>query len=165
MLAGLEERLRDRAYGFAHFAEALLYIVVAILLAAGAVAALAGACGAMYHGLRDGKVLTEAFIILEQLLLVLIFVEVLHTVRISIRSQSLSMEPFLIVGMIASVRRVLVITMRAAQLMDEKQSDSAELFRNSMIELGLLGFLILVFVASIFTLRRAHAKIEETVGT
>lgn len=35
-------------------------------------------------------------------------VELLHTVRISIQSQALTMEPFLVVGLIASIRRVLV---------------------------------------------------------
>jgi len=41
----------------------------------------------------------------EQLLIVLMLVEILHTVRISIRSHKLMIvEPFLIVGLIASIR-------------------------------------------------------------
>ena len=54
-------------------------------------------------------------LVLDQLLLVLMLVELLHTVRISVRSEALIMEPFLTVGLIASIRRVLVITMQAAQ--------------------------------------------------
>ena len=46
-------------------------------------------------------------------------VEILHTVRISIRSHVLVTEPFLIVGLIASIRRVLVITLEAATLTKE----------------------------------------------
>jgi hypothetical protein len=34
-------------------------------------------------------------------------VEILHTVRISLRSHILVAEPFLIVGLIAAVRRIL----------------------------------------------------------
>ncbi len=43
-------------------------------------------------------------------------VEILHTVRISIRSHVLVTEPFLVVGLIASIRRILVITLEAATL-------------------------------------------------
>ena len=49
--------------------------------------------------------------VLDQLLFVLVLVEILHTVRISIRAHEILIEPFLIVGLIASIRRVLVITM------------------------------------------------------
>ena len=84
-------------------------------------------------------------------------VEILHTVRISIRAQEILIEPFLIVGLIASVRRVLVITMQAAKLTEEGHgsADTLLAFRNSMLELGLLGILVLVFVLSIYLLRRA----------
>ena len=46
----------------------------------------------------------------DQLLFVLMLAEILHTVRVSIRSGNLNAEPFLVVGLIASIRRVLVIT-------------------------------------------------------
>ena len=42
-------------------------------------------------------------------------VEVMHTVRVSFRSGTLVCEPFLIVGLIASIRRVLVITLETSQ--------------------------------------------------
>ncbi len=46
-------------------------------------------------------------------------VEILHTGRISIRSHVLVTEPFLVVGLIASIRRILVITLEAATLTKE----------------------------------------------
>jgi uncharacterized membrane protein (DUF373 family) len=123
----------------------------------GAAAALVGASVQAWKGWVDGSALTEAFSVLEQLLLVLILLEILHTVRASIRSETLLMEPFLVVGLIASVRRVLVITLQAAHALQEGQGSpqSESLFRNTMIELGLIGFLILVFVIAIYLLRRA----------
>jgi hypothetical protein len=46
--------------------------------------------------------------------LVLFFVaELLHTVRLTIRNQTLDAEPFLVVGLIAGIRRVLVVTAEA----------------------------------------------------
>src|SRR5688572_13076281 len=99
---------------------------------------------------------------LDRLLLVLMLVEILHTVRISIHSKEFMLvKPFLMVGLIASIGRVLVITMHAAQLTEESQaSDQAQTaFRYAMIELGLLGFLVLVFALSIYWLdRTAHPE-------
>ena len=46
----------------------------------------------------------------DGLLLVLMMIELLCTVRVSMREHSLSAEPFLIAGLIAGVRRVLVIS-------------------------------------------------------
>ena len=47
-------------------------------------------------------------------------VEILHTVRISIRSHVLVTEPFLVVGLIASIRRILVITLEAASFTSQR---------------------------------------------
>jgi len=82
-------------------------------------------------------------------------IEILHTVRISIRTQQLTVVPFLIVGLIASIRRVLVITMHAATITDQgyqPTQEQAVAFRHSMIELVLAAVLILVFVFSIVRL-------------
>src|SRR5205085_915388 len=81
-------------------------------------------------------------------------------IRISIYSKELILvKPFLIVGLIASIRRILVITMQAAKFAeDHGTADGANAFRNAMIELGLLAVLILVFVFSIFLLRRISPR-------
>jgi hypothetical protein len=50
------------------------------------------------------------------------------------------------VGLIASIRRILVITWTT--------EGASGIFHSSMIELGLLGLLILVWVVSITLLRR-----------
>ena len=85
---------------------------------------------------------TETLRVLDQLLVVLMLVEILHTVRISIRSHILVTEPFLVVGLIASIRRILVITLEAATLTKGGtwSTEGASIFRASMIELGLLGY-------------------------
>jgi len=99
---------------------------------------------------------TQTLRVLDQLLVVLMLVEILHTVRISIRSHILVTEPFLVVGLIASIRRVLVITLEAATLSEGGRwsTEGASIFRASMIELGLLGLLILILVFCIALLRR-----------
>ncbi len=61
-----------------------------------------------------------------------------------------------VVGLIASIRRILVITLEAATLTKEGKwsPDGASIFHASMIELGLLGLLVLVLLFSITLLRR-----------
>ncbi|HYL15245.1 MAG TPA: phosphate-starvation-inducible PsiE family protein [Terriglobales bacterium] len=70
---------------------------------------------------RTGASRPKPLHVLDQLLVVLMLVEILHTVRISIRSHILVTEPFLIVGLIASLRRSLVITLEAATLTNKRR--------------------------------------------
>jgi uncharacterized membrane protein (DUF373 family) len=160
VLVETEDKLRIRSSQFLHLLEAALYIAVRILLAAVAVAVLLGAGVLLSRGVANRDMAGYGLQVLDQLLFVLVLVEILHTVRISIRAQEIFIEPFLIVGLIASIRRVLVITMQAAKLTEEGHgsADAAVAFRNSMIELGLLGVLVLVLVLSIYLLRRASAS-------
>jgi len=67
----------------------------------------------------------------------------------------LTCEPFLVVGLIACIRRMLVITLESSQAKGAPASDGPALFQSSMIELGVLGALILVMVISIYLVRRA----------
>jgi len=113
----------------------------------------------LWHGVVGRTIANYGIQSLDQLLLVLMLVEILHTVQISIRSQSLMMEPFLIVGLIATIRRVLVITMQAAKLTDQSSAQNQSGggtpdFQHTMIELGLLALLILVISISIHVLRK-----------
>lgn len=157
MLQETERRLRDRFSQYLHLLEAALYISVGLLLSAAAVSVLFDAVAILLRGIADRAMAGYGLQVLDQLLFVLVLGEFLHTVRISIRAQEILIEPFLIVGLIASVRRVLVITMQAAKLTEEGGSgpNMALAFRNSMIELALLGVMVLVFVLSIYLLRRA----------
>jgi uncharacterized membrane protein (DUF373 family) len=123
--------------------------------------ALAGAAAALWLGLGAWTEMDVIFTVIERLLVVLMLVEILHTVHVSMRSGALTCEPFLVVGLIACIRRVLVITLESSQAtqrggMSENNAD--RLFRTSMIELGVLAVLVLVMVASIYLLRRAAAE-------
>ncbi len=137
-------------------AEMGIYSVLALLLSATIIAAIASACKLLFDSVVHWTVATQTLRVLNELLIVLMLAEILHTVRISLRSHVLVMEPFLVVGLIASIRRILVISLVMATLGKEATwtSDSAVIFRNSMIELGLLSLLVLVLVFSITLLRR-----------
>ncbi len=159
MLRQFDESVRRYSSQLLHLTESSLYAAVGVLLGAAAIAVLFEAGGILWHGILHGTLADSGLKELDALLLVLVLVEILHTVRISIGSKEIVLEPFLIVGLIASVRRVLVIAMQAAQL-SEQGSNTPETFQRSMIELGVVGFLVLVFVISIYVLRKATPKDE-----
>ena len=136
--------------------EVVIYSVLAALLFITALLTIANAGKMLWEGLGHWTIATQTLQVLDQLLVVLMLVEILHTVRISIHSHILVTEPFLIVGLIASIRRVLVITLEAASITQGGTWSTVgeSIFRANMAELGLLGLLILILVISISLLRR-----------
>jgi uncharacterized membrane protein (DUF373 family) len=151
-----DEKLRADVGGYLGRAEVATYTILAASLFVTALATIAGAGKLLWDALVHWTVATETLRILDQLLLVLMLVEILHTVRISIRSHVLVIEPFLVVGLIASIRRILVISLEASALTKNGtwSADGASVFHATMTELALLGLLILVLVVSIALLRR-----------
>jgi uncharacterized membrane protein (DUF373 family) len=157
-----EERLQSHFRDYLTRAEAGIYSILAVLLCITALAAIVGAGKQLWDGLSHWPLALETLGVLNQLLIVLMLVEILHTVRISIRSHFLVTEPFLVIGLIASIRRILVITLEMATLSKEGRwvTDGASVFHASLLELGLLGLLVLVLVFSITLLRRAPSPKE-----
>jgi uncharacterized membrane protein (DUF373 family) len=102
--------------------------------------------------LVHGALPTAIVGLLDRLLLTLMIVELLYTVQVSFREHALVPEPFLIVGLVAAVRRILVVTAELTGV--EGRTDDA--FRVSMIELGVLAAMILVLVLSLVMLRSRH---------
>ena len=152
----VEEKLRIHFGGYLDKAEVAIYSILAVLLFITALATMANAGKMLWDELGHWTIVTQTLRVLDQLLVVLMLVEILHTVRISIRSHILIIEPFLVVGFIASIRRILVITLEAATVTEGGRwsTEGASIFRASMIELGLLGLLILILVFCITLLRR-----------
>jgi len=153
----VEDKLRRHFDYYLGKTEIVIYSILAVLLAVTAFVTIATAGQILWVGLSRWTVAAQTLRVLNQLLIVLMLVEILHTVRISIRSHVLVTEPFLVVGLIASIRRILVITLEAATLTKEgawATEGANGIFHSSMIELGLLGVLVLVLVASITLLRR-----------
>jgi len=131
--------------------EDVIFVGLGALLAGTAMYLLAATALNFSRHLFTVSLNSEAVVqLIEQLLLVLLVVEILYTVQVSFREHTLAPEPFLLIGLIAAVRRVLVIT---AEL-TERKLDSEDVFRHLMIELGVLTFMVLALVASVMMLRK-----------
>ena len=83
-------------------------------------------------------------------------VELLYTVQVSFREHALVPEPFLLVGLISVIRRVLVLT----AVMGERTTAGAPDHGNAaatgplVLELAVLAGLILALAVSLVLLRR-----------
>jgi len=135
--------------------EIFAYVVLGLLLALTALFGVVSATASLWASITDPGGATSIVVTVDRLLFVLMLVEILHTVRVSFRSGTLICEPFLIVGLIASIRRVLAITLESSQASEPGRwtPDLGAILRSTMIELSVLGGLILIMVISIVLLR------------
>src|SRR5450759_4309480 len=88
--------------------------------------------------------------VLDRILLTLIVAELVYTLRFVLRTHEIVVEPFLYIGLIAVVRRILIVTAEF-----ERTSLSGRALTNLLLELGLLGLLVPALAAAIFLVRRA----------
>lgn len=131
--------------------EDIVYVGLGALLAGCALTLLATAALAFWQYLMAGSLSENIIQLLDRLLLILLIVEVMYTVQVSFREHTLVPEPFLIIGLIAVVRRLLVLT---AELPHMLEKADPVVFRQVSIELALLALLIVALVASLVLLRR-----------
>ena len=143
--------------------EVFAYMALGLLLAVTALLGVGSAAISLWQDVQQ-HISTESLVLtIDRLLFVLMVVEILHTVRVSFRSGTLVCEPFLIVGLIASIRRVLVITLESSQIYQPGKwtPETQGLFNSSLLELSVLGGLILVMVISICLLRYSERVVSK----
>jgi uncharacterized membrane protein (DUF373 family) len=126
---------------------ALLAILAGVLIVEG-VSNLAAELKGPYNAL------TVVLSFLDTSLVLFIVAELLHTVRITIRDRSLDAEPFLVVGIVAGVRKVLILTAEA---------NGSFRWNPQGIELLILVGLILVMTVAIALWRHSKPPPDGTV--
>ena len=94
--------------------------------------------------------------ILDRVLLITIFVELLITIEVIVRERQLVAEPFILIGLVAVVRRILLVTAEAGQSLQD-----TERFLNLITELGVLTALVLSLSAALYVARRTVRRQEE----
>ena len=132
--------------------EDIVYLGLGLLLAGISLALLVSGLISFGENLIAGSLTTNVVALLDRGLLILLVIELLYTVQISFRAHGLVPEPFLLIGLIAAIRRVLLLTTEMAQV--HAQSDAV--FQRFIAELVVLTFMILALVISLVLLRK-HA--------
>lgn len=134
-------------------AEQVVYLGAGIILVAAALLALGAAAHGLATSRADG---TDAAVTgaLDGLLLVFILVELLGAVRATMAKRHLVAEPFLIVGIIASIKAIVVSSLDASNA-------EGTAFDDLMIEVGVLGMVVLVLAAASLLVRRKEREPSE----
>src|SRR6266849_2245673 len=140
--------------------EDVVYIGLGLLLAGSALTLLVSGAISFARSAVDGSLPTSTVALLDRVLLILLVIELLYTVQVSFREHALIPEPFLLVGLIAAIRRVLVLTAEFAQVQDKPE----EVFKHFIVELVVLTFLIIALVVSLILLRKSGGKLVAERG-
>jgi uncharacterized membrane protein (DUF373 family) len=130
--------------------EDAVYVGLGFLLACSAASLLVTGAIALWKHIFDGAPLGGIVDLLDRSLIALMIVELLYTLQVSFRAHSLVPEPFLVVGLIAVTRRILVLT---AQFSTSVELSGTQ-FKNTIIELALLTVMVIALVASLMMLRK-----------
>ena len=139
------------------FVEDAIYCGLGVLLSIYAITLLVRGFVSMAHLAAGHASGPNPFVeLLDQMLLILLIVELLYTVQVSFREHGLVVEPFLVIGLISVIRRILVLTAQFPELA-QAQEDS---FRHAVAELVLLTLMIVVLVGSLIFMQRQAKRME-----
>ena len=141
--------------------ERVLLSLIAFVLVILALLLLVSGVISMVQDVANGMMRDQAVNILDTVLLVMMTMEIVYTVTLSLQSHKLVAEPFLVIGIIAAIRRTLVITATSSS----SESSDPRVFQSTLLELGLLAFIVGVMAAAIWIMRRSsvYVKEDETV--
>jgi uncharacterized membrane protein (DUF373 family) len=148
------ERYKKLFTGVLDAFERVAYLAIALALSVPIVMLVFSAAMSMLEVSEVG-VLQTSLSVLDRVLLAFIFVELIDTVRVTVRERGILIaEPFLLVGLIAVVRRILLLTA-------ELERASVEEFRNMLIELGVMTGLVIVLTMALYLTRRMRLSEKE----
>lgn len=140
--------------------EDVIYVSIAALLAVAALVMTVRSAGTLIDRSTESgpDVMLD---VLDGLLLVFIFVELLYAVRTTLKERQIVAEPFLIAGILASIKEIVVLSVKAA---NEYVGKGPE-FARAMVEVGVLGGLIVVLAVAAVLLRKKEKEPEENSGS
>ena len=140
-------------------AEDLVYLGIAALLLVSSGVLLVVA-GDQLLGIFDELSSAAVVDVLDTLLLVFILVELLSAVRRTLAEQNLVAEPFLLVGIIASIKEIVVLSVKAADAIG-----TGEPFRDHLWQIGVLGVVVALLGLTAWLLRRKEREPDEGSGS
>ena len=150
----MRENKASRSTAALGVAEKVVYYAAAVFLLITVVMLFVSAGASVSQVLELGP-LEAALEVLDKVLLIFIFAELLRTIITVVEEREVRVEPFLIVGLIAVVRRILAVTVSI-----ERSLGTPE-FNALLIELGVLTALVLALTGALYLARR----METTVGS
>jgi uncharacterized membrane protein (DUF373 family) len=136
--------------------ETVVYALAGLVLIVGGFLLVGKAAHDLVTGAFDDGVLEAARHALDTLLVTFIFVELFSAVRLTLHEQRLVAEPFLLVGIIAAIKELVLLSGT-----EDLRQQGFEQFRNGMIEIGVVVGVVLVLSICTLLLRRSRREPSE----
>lgn len=146
----MDERWRKLVVQGLAVVEDVVYAGLGVVLAIAAFALLFAALKSFLSAAFARALPVQIVGLLDQILLILLIIELLYTVQVSFREHGLLVEPFLVVALIAVIRRILVLTAELPKLSEA----AGTVFNQGLLELALLTVMVVVLVAALIMLQR-----------
>jgi uncharacterized membrane protein (DUF373 family) len=148
--AAADEPSRRRGLGgtiwvLEHAQDYVSGLVAIALIVLAAVLVVSGVAG-FVQNLRTESVVTAAANLLDRLLFALIVAEIVHTVVLSLRAHRLIAQPFIVVGLIAVIRKILLVLSSTSKI--------------NTTELWPLIVMVVAFVAGLIAVSRFEKREE-----
>ena len=144
---------KDLIPGLINLAERIVYYGAALFLLATIGLLFVSSAEELLKVGENGP-LDTALGLLDKLLLIFIFAELLSTISTIVRDNQILAEPFLLIGLIAVVRRILAVTVSI------DQSLGAPKFNSLLFELGVLTALVVALTAALYFTRSSERSIK-----
>jgi uncharacterized membrane protein (DUF373 family) len=152
-------RLSHRVGALVDGFETLVYAIAFLLLVAAAVlVVIGGGQAVMEAATHQVNTLQGGVLVLDRVLMVLIIAEIAATLRAVLLYHEIAAEPFLFIGLIACVRRILIVTAATEQVHSDKD------LNRLLLELGALGLLVIGIAVAIFLVRYSGRRAGPTDG-
>ena len=142
---------RPRLLPILDYAQTVVYYGIALALVV-TIGVLFVSVGGTMLSVFETDPLDTALAVLDRVLLISIFVELMVTVSILVKEREIVAEPFLLVGIIAVVRRILLVTAQT------EQTAGTEEFLNLVLELGVLTALVISLAGALYITRRMERQ-------
>ena len=137
-------------------AEDILYCLVSLVLFGAALVLLGEGAYSLVTTIPE-DVSDAVRDTLDTLLLVFILVELLSATRETMSERRIVAEPFLLVGIIASIKEVVVLAIGAKETVGK----DTQAFESAMLGIGTMTGLLLVLSVAILLVRRKEREPEE----
>jgi uncharacterized membrane protein (DUF373 family) len=137
-----------------HVLETAIYITVGVFLTIAAGFLLVGTVNDLRDAISNGSNAVDiGVLVLDRILLMLIVAELVYTLGLVIHTHELSAEPFLFIGLIAVVRRTLIVTASI-----ESFPAAGRGLTNLLLQLGALSLLAIALSLAVFLIRRSDRE-------
>lgn len=137
------------------YAQTVVYYGVTLVLLV-AIGVLFVSVGTTLLAVFEVDPLETTLAVLDRVLLITIFVELLVTIEVLVQERKIVAEPFLLIGLLAAIRRILLVTAELGQSVSDP-----ERFLNLVTELGVLTALVISLAAALYIARRTQRRQEE----